>query len=151
MNTADRSIALLDTALRRRFSFKEMMPRYDIAPINRKVEGIHLGKLLKAINARIEWMFDRDHQIGHSFLTSVQTLDELDQVMRDKIIPLLTEYFYENWEKVCVALNDKDNQFIKKKKLIAPAMQGSEEEERFRYKVKVKPFPLEAYKTVYQS
>lgn len=151
MNTADRSIALLDTALRRRFSFKEMMPRYDIPPIDRKVEGIHLGKFLKAINARIEWMFDRDHQIGHSFLTSVQTLDDLDQVMRDKIIPLLTEYFYEDWEKVCVALNDKGNQFIKKKKLIAPAMQGSEEEERFRYKVKVKPFPLEAYKTVYQS
>ena len=151
MNTADRSIALLDTALRRRFSFKEMMPRYDIAPINRKVEGIHLGKLLKAINARIEWMFDRDHQIGHSFLTSVQTLDELDQVMRNKIIPLLAEYFYEDWEKVCVALNDKGNRFIKKKKLIAPSMEGSEDEERFRYKVKVKSFPLEAYKTVYQS
>ena len=151
MNTADRSIALLDTALRRRFSFKEMMPRYDIAPLDRKIEGIHLGKFLKAINARIEWMFDRDHQIGHSFLTSVQTLDDLDQVMRDKIIPLLTEYFYEDWDKVCIALNDKGNQFIKKKKLIAPSMQGSEDEERFRYKVKAKAFPIEAYKTAYQS
>jgi len=151
MNTADRSIALLDTALRRRFSFKEMMPRYDIAPLDRKIEGIHLGKFLKAINARIEWLFDRDHQIGHSFLTSVQTLDDLDQVMRDKIIPLLTEYFYEDWDKVCIALNDKGNQFIKKKKLIAPSMHGSEDEERFRYKVKAKAFPIEAYKTAYRS
>lgn len=150
MNTADRSIALLDTALRRRFSFKEMMPLYDIEELSREISGIDLGKFLRAVNSRVEWMLDRDHQIGHSYLTSVQTLEDLDQVVRDKIIPLLTEYFYEDWEKVCVTLNDTGNQFVIKEKLSAPSMQTAEEEERYRYKVNVEPFPEEAYKTAYQ-
>lgn len=149
MNTADRSIALLDTALRRRFSFKEMMPDYSV--INKSVEGVKLGVFLEAINARIEWMFDRDHQIGHSFLTSVTTLGGLEQVVREKIIPLLTEYFYEDWGKVCVALNDKANRFILKEPLVAPALQDSAQEERFRYVVNPDPFSLEAYKAVYQT
>jgi len=151
MNTADRSIALLDTALRRRFSFKEMMPLYDISPLDREIEGVHLGQFLKAINDRIEWMFDRDHQIGHSFLTSAKTLGDLDIALREKIIPLLTEYFYEDWEKVCVALNDTSNQFVAKEKLNAPNMQGADEEERYRYTVNSEPFPLEAYRAAYQS
>ena len=150
MNTADRSIALLDTALRRRFSFKEMMPLYDIEPLDKKVEGVHLGQFLKAINERIEWMFDRDHQIGHSFLTKVQSLDDLEQVVREKFIPLLTEYFYEDWEKVCIALNDTNNHFVTKEKLKAPSQQ-EEEEERYRYSVNLNPFPVEAYLAAYQQ
>lgn len=71
--------------------------------------------------------------------------------MREKIIPLLTEYFYEDWEKVCVALNDTNNRFVIKEKLIAPSMQGAEDEDRYRYKVNVEPFPVEAYKAAYQS
>ena len=128
-----------------------MMPLYDIAPLDRVVSEIHLGDFLRAVNGRIEWMFDRDHQIGHSFLTKVQTLADLDQVVREKIIPLLTEYFYEDWEKVCVALNDTNNRFVIKEKLIAPSMQGAEDEDRYRYKVNVEPFPVEAYKAAYQS
>ena len=151
MNTADRSIALLDTALRRRFSFKEMMPLYDIEPLDKKVEGVHLGQFLKAINERIEWMFDRDHQIGHSFLTKVQSLDDLEQVVREKFIPLLTEYFYEDWEKVCIALNDTNNHFVTKEKLTPPTDLREEEEQRFRYSVNATPFPIEAYLAVYQS
>ena len=149
MNTADRSIALLDTALRRRFSFKEMMPDYSV--IARTVEGVDLAAFLKALNNRIEWMFDRDHQIGHSYFTKVDNLGDLDHVLREKIIPLLTEYFYEDWNKVCVALNDTGNLFVKKEQLIAPKLQESEEEERFRFMVNDKPFPLEAYLTAYQS
>lgn len=149
MNTADRSIALLDTALRRRFSFKEMMPDYSV--ISRTVEGVDLAAFLKALNNRIEWMFDRDHQIGHSYFTKVDSLGDLDHVLREKIIPLLTEYFYEDWNKVRVALNDTDNLFVQKEKLIAPKLQESEEEERFRFMVNDKPFPLEAYKAAYQS
>ena len=149
MNTADRSIALLDTALRRRFSFKEMMPDYSV--IARTVEGIDLAAFLKALNNRIEWMFDRDHQIGHSYFTKVNSLGDLDHVLREKIIPLLTEYFYEDWNKVCVALNDTDNLFVKKEKLIAPKLQELEGEERFRFIMNDKPFPLEAYLAAYQS
>ena len=149
MNTADRSIALLDTALRRRFSFKEMMPDYSV--ISRTVEGVDLAAFLKALNNRIEWMFDRDHQIGHSYFTKVNSLGDLDHVLREKIIPLLTEYFYEDWNKVCVALNDTDNLFVKKEKLIAPKLQELEDEERFRFMMNDKPFPLEAYLAAYQS
>lgn len=149
MNTADRSIALLDTALRRRFSFKEMMPDYSV--IARTVEGVDLAAFLKALNNRIEWMFDRDHQIGHSYFTKVESLGDLDHVLREKIIPLLTEYFYEDWNKVCVALNDTSNLFVRKEKLKAPKMQENEEEERFRFMVNDEPFTLEAYLAVYQS
>ena len=150
MNTADRSIALLDTALRRRFSFTEMMPLYDIPPLNRVVSGVHLGSFLRALNGRIEWMFDRDHQIGHSFLTKVDTLNDLEQVVREKIIPLLTEYFYEDWEKVIIALNDTGNQFVTKEKLPAPSILSGEEG-RFRYKVNPKPFAADAFVAVYQK
>ena len=134
MNTADRSIALLDTALRRRFEFEEMMPDY--TRIDRAVEGIHLGKLLKAINRRVEWLFDRDHQIGHSYFINVITRDNLDQVIRAKVIPLLAEYFYEDWEKIRAALNDKSEKgcFILREELPAPPGFQSDEK-RCRYTI----------------
>jgi 5-methylcytosine-specific restriction endonuclease McrBC GTP-binding regulatory subunit McrB len=134
MNTADRSIALLDTALRRRFKFEEMLPNYKL--LDRLVEDIHLGHLLKAINRRVEWLFDRDHQIGHSYLIDVKTTDDLDEVMRGKIIPLLAEYFYEDWEKVRAALNDQkeDGCFVIRKELPSPPGFQSEEK-RWRYEI----------------
>jgi 5-methylcytosine-specific restriction protein B len=102
MNTADRSIALVDIALRRRFEFKEMMPEYNLIPEN--VEGVNVWMLLKTINQRIEYLYDRDHVIGHAYLMNVTSLDDLRLVFLNKIIPLLQEYFYGDWKKVCLVL-----------------------------------------------
>lgn len=106
MNTADRSIALLDTALRRRFEFIEMMPKYDI--LDEDIEGINLIELLKAINERIEFLYDRDHTIGHSYFLDIASKEELCDVFRNKIIPLLQEYFYNDWEKIQLIFGDND-------------------------------------------
>ncbi len=145
MNTADRSIALLDTALRRRFDFEEMMPDYTLLE-KEEVPGIHLGNLLQAINRRVEWLFDRDHQIGHSYFISVKSLDDLDHVMRVKVIPLLVEYFYEDWEKVRAVLNDQTGEgcFIIREELPAPA-QAENKEKRWRYSVNEDEFSIEGY------
>lgn len=104
MNTADRSIALLDTALRRRFDFTEMMPQYDL--LEEDVEGVELRRFLKAINQRIEMLYDRDHQIGHAYFLGVETLNDMKQVLRTKVIPLLQEYFYNDWPKIQAIFND---------------------------------------------
>lgn len=113
MNTADRSIALIDTALRRRFEFVEMMPEYDnLNKIN--IEGINIGEMLKTINERIEYLYDRDHTIGHAYLMGVTDMGALANVFKNKILPLLQEYFYDDWEKIRLVLGD--SQFIKEKK-----------------------------------
>jgi hypothetical protein len=143
MNTADRSIALLDTALRRRFQFTEMMPDYDC--VDYEVEGIHLRNLLSAINQRIEWLFDRDHQIGHSFFTKVKDKAGLDDVMQAEVIPLLAEYFYDDWQKVRAALNDTGQWFIKVEKLSTPPMLQEEGEERSRFSISKGEIPFEGY------
>ncbi len=114
MNTADRSIALLDTALRRRFEFVEMMPEPELLEIIKVENGeINLQMLLEKINARIEFLLDREHTIGHSFFINVNSLSELQQVFKNKIIPLLQEYFYDDYKKIQAVLND--NQMIKPK------------------------------------
>jgi len=104
MNTADRSIALIDTALRRRFSFKEMMPLPEI--LETTEDGIELQKLLKSMNQRIEFLIDRDHTIGHAYFMDIKNKNELCEVFCNKIIPLLQEYFYDDWHKIRLVLGD---------------------------------------------
>lgn len=104
MNTADRSIALIDTALRRRFTFLEYAPDYSLLDVD--VDGVNLQELLKAINDRIEILLDKDHLIGHSYLMNIETLNHLGEVFRNKIIPLLEEYFYGDYEKIQLVLGD---------------------------------------------
>lgn len=109
MNTADRSIALLDTALRRRFSFVEMMPDSGVLD-GIEVEGISISGLLTTLNRRIEVLFDREHTLGHAFFTPLRqspSIETLGEIFRDKVIPLLQEYFYDDYEKICLVLGDR--------------------------------------------
>ena len=112
MNTADRSIALLDTALRRRFVFEEMMPDPSHRDIATDVDGVNCRKLLSAINRRIAVLLDREHQIGHTYFMRVDTLEALSSTFRHRIMPLLQEYFYDDWEKIRAILNAKE--FVRK-------------------------------------
>ncbi|EPV6054943.1 AAA family ATPase [Campylobacter jejuni] len=113
MNTADRSITSLDTALRRRFEFLEMMP--DVSKLSMDCEGINLQELLKAINTRIEYLLDREKTIGHAFFVSVENLEDLKKVFQNKIIPLLQEYFYNDYALINEVLNDNGMIFEDKK------------------------------------
>ena len=110
MNTADRSIALLDTALRRRFEFIEMMPEPEHPRISEDIGGVNCQKLLKVMNERIRILHDREHQIGHTYFMGVCDMDSLAKTFKNRIIPLLQEYFYDNWEKIDLVLNE--NGFI---------------------------------------
>ena len=117
MNTADRSIALLDIALRRRFNFIEMPPKYNLLKtINCKEGEINLQDLLEAINARIEFLLDKDHLIGHSYFINIKSFEDLKAIFKNSIIPLLQEYFYDDFEKIKFILNGEKTNFIIDKK-----------------------------------
>lgn len=108
MNTADRSIAAIDTALRRRFRFKEVMPDVDVLD-DIVVDGVVIKDMLNTINKRITALYDREHTIGHSYFLPLKdnpTLDTLAVIFSDDIIPLLQEYFYEDYEKIRLVLGD---------------------------------------------
>ena len=109
MNTADRSVEALDTALRRRFSFVEMQPKPEILS-DEKYKDVDLSKLLETINQRIEVLIDKDHQIGHSYFIGIEDLNGLKRAFKDKIIPLLEEYFYGDFGKIGLVLG---GEFIK--------------------------------------
>ena len=111
MNTADRSIALLDTALRRRFEFVEMMPVSDHSKMGTDIEGVNLRLLLTAMNARIRFLRDREHQIGHTYFLEVSDMEGLTKVFQNRILPLLQEYFYDDWAKIEAVLGN--NGFVK--------------------------------------
>lgn len=161
MNTADRSIALLDTALRRRFIFKEMMPKSELL-IDIELDGIDFIKLLTKINERIEYLYDRDHTIGHAYfmsLTESPNLSELKNIFLNKIIPLLQEYFYDDWEKIQLILGDNQKsesnlQFIVVTKDINPSSlfgNSSDIDEKDIYSINLNAFNNpESYIKIYE-
>jgi len=180
MNTADRSIALMDTALRRRFDFQEMMPSYELLR-GLTVNNIDIQRLLITINQRIEYLYDRDHTIGHAYFMSLlkdNTLEQLDIIFRNKIIPLLQEYFYDDWEKIQIVLgdhydqlnnsnhssnkevssfNDKINslRFIQSRRVNETDIIGFNHDEiednAIDYRVNPDPFRIENYVKIYES
>lgn len=143
MNTADRSIALLDTALRRRFAFRELMP--DPSRLGADVDGVDLQRLLAVFNDRIEYLFDREHRIGHAYFMGCRSRVDIDAVMRDNIIPLLAEYFYDDWAKIAAVLegrpvgaeSDLNGRFLCGSRLVPPGFESDDDEagERLRWSV----------------
>jgi 5-methylcytosine-specific restriction enzyme B len=108
MNTADRSLAGLDLALRRRFVFREMPPLPELLD-NVEIEGLNIGQLMRVMNQRIEVLLDRDHRLGHAYfmpLKEDRTFTRLERIFRNQIMPLLQEYFFEDWERISWVLND---------------------------------------------
>lgn len=110
MNTADRSIALMDVALRRRFTFEELMPDSGVIA---KVLGKEVAdrfvidlvmEIFDTMNQRIRFVYDRDHQMGHAYFLGVRNLEDLRMVFVERVIPLLQEYFYGAWDKICMVL-----------------------------------------------
>lgn len=119
MNTADRSIALLDTAIRRRFDFVEMLPRPDLFH-DVFVEGVSIEELLTTLNKRVEILCDREHTIGHAYFMSLKddpSVARLGSIFKNSIVPLLQEYFYGDYQKMRWVLGDynkePDEQFVK--------------------------------------
>lgn len=137
MNTADRSIALLDTALRRRFRFEEIAPQPSLL---KPIDGINLPRVLTVINDRIEYLHDREHRIGHAFFMGCQSRAAIDAAMRDKVLPLLQEYFFDDWSRIAAVVGEG---FIAKRTLpVPPGVEAGEE--RVSWSVR-EVFPSDAY------
>lgn len=153
MNTADRSIALMDTALRRRFDFEEMLPDTGVLRslgIDKiSFDGqdkLDLSQMLDTMNKRIAYLYDREHTIGHAFfakLANNQNIETLAEIFKKKIIPLLQEYFYDDYEKIQLVLGDNDkpneNKFVTDEKIEiqnifkgTPGIDLSENEKTYR-------------------
>jgi predicted Mrr-cat superfamily restriction endonuclease len=111
MNTADRSVEALDTALRRRFTFEEMLPNYEIQGLQYSVFDFKASEILKVINRRIEKLLDKDHLIGHSYFMNTNSDELFIQSMYKNILPLLQEYFYGDFGKIGLVLGGG---FVKK-------------------------------------
>lgn len=154
MNTADKSLATVDVALRRRFHFTEMQPD-PVLLDGVKVGAVDIGQLLRRINERIEVLLDRDHCIGHACFMPLRTnasLPALQDIFQRQVLPLLQEYFFEDWQRIAWVLNDhrKSNdvhRFLQKPKTDITALFGNEVEvpqRNVRWKINAEAFGLEA-------
>jgi 5-methylcytosine-specific restriction protein B len=140
MNTADRSIALLDIALRRRFEFEEMLPEYGL--LSAAVEGVDVGRMLRRINDRLEYLLDRDHRIGHAYIMRAKSVEDLRRAFRLQIIPLLQEYFFDDFARVALVLATPRGvppflvpERVVQGALFAAGLEGGVPAERTRYSV----------------
>ena len=141
----DDHIALLDTALRRRFRFEEMSPEPGLLLEAHERTGVDLPRVLVVLNERLEYLIDRDHQIGHAWLMEAKTRDDVDAVMRHKIIPLIAENFYDDWSKVRAVLGGTDH-FVQRRPLgIPPGLENDIGETRYRWTVQQR-FDNDAYR-----
>lgn len=159
MNTADRSIATIDTALRRRFQFREMQPDPDVLE-GVFVEDISIKELLQRMNLKISALYDREHTIGHAYFTALKnnpTIEALASVFENNIIPLLQEYFYEDYEKMRLVLGDnnkpeRSEQFITKDSTEFSELFGNTDfdmDDTFRYEINPSAFDnIEAYRYI---
>ncbi|MCI8327322.1 MAG: AAA domain-containing protein [Lachnospiraceae bacterium] len=140
MNTADRSIAMMDTALRRRFQFIEMMANPQVLRTIHadRVEDLDVAAMLEKINERITFLYDREHTIGHAFFTDLKgenaTVEKLQSIFEKSVIPLLQEYFYEDYQKIQFVLGDNDKSsdelkfIVDEKVIVKNIFKGSVEE-----------------------
>jgi hypothetical protein len=158
MNTADRSIATIDTALRRRFYFKEMLPNPSVLE-DVYVEDVSVSEMLDLINKRISVLYDREHTIGHAYFMPLKvnpTVDTLARIFENNIIPLLQEYFYEDYEKIRLVLGDnhkgEDAQFVIAKSNDYVSLFGNVDvglDDGFSYEINKSAFAnIEAYRSI---
>lgn len=104
MNTADKSVEALDAALRRRFVFHEMPPKYEeLQDKYQNVFNYSAVDILKTVNERIEVLLNRDHLLGHAYFIN-KDAEALMQSFKKNIIPLLQEYFYGDYAKIGLVL-----------------------------------------------
>lgn len=162
MNTADRSLAGLDVALRRRFDFKEMPPRPDRLE-GVAVEGVPIQKLLEKLNERIEALLDREHVLGHAYFMTLKdapTMAGLAAIFRNKVLPLLQEYFFDDWQRIQWVLNDhrktvEVHRFVQAQSLDMKALFGEDvtvSQQRSGWRINDKAFDLaESYLGVIQA
>ncbi len=153
MNTADRSIEALDSALRRRFTFIEKAPEPSLLdqPMYKKIDDIDLKAMLTAINNRIELLLDKDHLIGHSYFMGIKTIEELMATFKYKVIPLLEEYFYGKPQMIGLILGKA---FLEEKEPVQLfndfAKDISDIQEKKRFKIVI-PDSWDKYKAIYDS
>lgn len=157
MNSSDRSTVLFDNALRRRFQFVEMLPNYEIFK-SLSVEGIDIYSMFKSINLRIEYLLGKDYLIGHTYflkLLDYPNLDTLSNIFRYNILPLLQEYFFNDYSKIRLVLADnqtevEEHQFIVEKSLNSDLFGNYDSDINTLYEINPKAFDIpNSYRKIY--
>ena len=149
MNTADRSLTHIDIALRRRFTFEELRTDYSLLSDN--ISGINVKRMVYAINQRIELLLDREHILGHAYLMNASSIEDLELSFKTNIMPLLEEYFFEDWEKISQVFNH--NPFITENEEAQSIWLGTKDEYSPKsFRVNIASLKnIEAYQDIYSS